>query len=354
MDLPRSILSFQRHCFYPVSGHLNNISVTSATKPALVRNDFFLVTALNIFFQYVLRFTSIKSDFSRLLVIPDVLDLLLPSLFYIYLISVFAEFTLRKHYIYFILPLFWTTVLLLFALLEKDFHFFKYIDTELHFASQVLVFLWKLLLFLKVYQLFTQQRKFNQLPGESLRWLRTLTTFMGMITLVSTFNLSFFTYRWVSVNLELSLVRFLRGVSEFNYIVLTCFIIFINTYFFIRHPEVFARSPLPAGKTSDQNHKKFDDISKNLKALEDKHLLFDSELDESGLAEQLGVKSYLLSQFLNQRLGKSFTEFINEKRIEEAKRLLERAENRDATIFAIGVDSGFRSESSFYFNVSYS
>ena len=326
------------------------LPVGRSNKGSYLLSSLFLVTALNIFFQYVLRFTSIKNDFSRLLVIPDMLDLLLPSLLYTYLISILAEFTLRKHYIYFMLPLFWATVLLLFTLQEKDFHFYKYIDTELHFASQILVFLWKLLLFLKVYQLFRQQRKLNQLPAEALRWLRTLTTFMGMIALVSTFNLSFFTYRWISVDLELSLIRFLRSVSEFNYIVLTCFIIFINTYFFIRHPEVFARSPSPVGKASDQNRKKFDKIFRNLKVLEDQQLLFDSELDEGKLAKQLGVKSYLLSQFLNQRLGKSFTEFINEKRIEEAKRLLEKAENRDTTIFAIGVDSGFRSESSFYFN----
>ena len=310
----------------------------------------FFVVALNIFFQYVLRFTNIKNDFSRLLVIPDVLDLLLPSLLYIYLINIFADFTLRKHYIYFLLPLFWATVLLLFAFLERDFHFHKYIDTELHFVSQTLVFLWKLLLFLKVYQFFVRQRRLNQLQAEPLQWLRTLMIFMELIALVSTFNLLFFIYRWVSIDLELSIVRLLRGVSEFNYIVLTCFIIFINTYFFIRHLEVFGRLPLSAGKVSDQHRKKFDEISKNLKMVEDKQLLFDSELDESGLAKQLGVKSYLLSQFLNQRLGKSFTEFTNEKRIEEAKRLLERAENRDTTIFAIGVDSGFRSESSFYFN----
>lgn len=325
------------------------VPVKKSVKSSYLLSFLFFITALNIFFQYILRFTSVKHDFPRLLVIPDALDLLLPSLLYIYIISVLTDSTFKKHYVYFVVPLLWAVVLLLFTILEKDFHFHKYIDTKLHFLSQILVFLWKLLLFFKTYQLFRWQRKLSGQRVALQEWSRTLMTFMGLITAVSAFNLSFFIYRW-SVDVELSLVRLLRSVSNFNYIIFTCSIIFISTYFFIRRPEVFTRLSSSAPKASNQNLKKFEEILKNLKAIEDQQLLFDSELDENELAKKLGIKPYLLSQFLNQKIGKSFTAFINEKRVEEAKRLLEKVENKDTTIFAIGVDSGFRSESSFYLN----
>ncbi len=60
----------------------------------------------------------------------------------------------------------------------------------------------------------------------------------------------------------------------------------------------------------------------------------------------MGIPSYQLSQFLNDNLGKSFTEFINSHRIEEAKKLIQ--SNLEYTLDAIGSESGFNSKSTFY------
>jgi AraC-like DNA-binding protein len=64
------------------------------------------------------------------------------------------------------------------------------------------------------------------------------------------------------------------------------------------------------------------------------------------LAEELNIRPHLLSQFLNDNVQKSFTQFINEYRIEEAKRLLK--ENTDLKIDAVGMECGFNSSSTFY------
>ena len=64
------------------------------------------------------------------------------------------------------------------------------------------------------------------------------------------------------------------------------------------------------------------------------------------IAKELHVSSHQLSQLLNDNLGKSFALFINEYRIEEAKKLLQ--ENNQFTLEAIGFEAGFSSKSTFY------
>lgn len=70
------------------------------------------------------------------------------------------------------------------------------------------------------------------------------------------------------------------------------------------------------------------------------------ELTLSILAKELNIRPQLLSQFINDNLNKSFTQFINEYRIHEAKRLLK--ESTQFKIDAVGFESGFNSTSTFY------
>jgi len=66
------------------------------------------------------------------------------------------------------------------------------------------------------------------------------------------------------------------------------------------------------------------------------------------LAELLSIPYYQLSQIINQKMEKNFTDFINEYRIEEAKGLLTNPTYRDEKIEGIAYDSGFNTPSSFY------
>ncbi|REC73960.1 AraC family transcriptional regulator [Chryseobacterium rhizosphaerae] len=70
------------------------------------------------------------------------------------------------------------------------------------------------------------------------------------------------------------------------------------------------------------------------------------DLTLSILAKELNIRPQLLSQFINDNLNKSFAQFINEYRIEEAKRLLK--ESAQLKIDAVGFESGFNSSSTFY------
>ncbi|WP_293310182.1 helix-turn-helix domain-containing protein [Pedobacter sp. UBA5917] len=79
---------------------------------------------------------------------------------------------------------------------------------------------------------------------------------------------------------------------------------------------------------------------------ESRKVYTNTELTLSILAKELNIRPQLLSQFINDNLNKSFTHFVNEYRIDEAKRLLK--ESTQFKIDAVGFESGFNSSSTFY------
>ncbi len=82
------------------------------------------------------------------------------------------------------------------------------------------------------------------------------------------------------------------------------------------------------------------------KTMQEKQFYKDTDIKLKDIAKVLNISSHKLSQFLNDNLGKSFASFINEYRINEAKRLL--ILDSQYTIEAIGFEAGFSSKSSFY------
>lgn len=70
-----------------------------------------------------------------------------------------------------------------------------------------------------------------------------------------------------------------------------------------------------------------------------------NELRLSDLAKALDIPVHHLSQLLNQYLNTSFFDFINQQRIDEAKRLMH--ESPKATLLQIAYDAGFNNKTSF-------
>ncbi len=94
--------------------------------------------------------------------------------------------------------------------------------------------------------------------------------------------------------------------------------------------------------TQEQVHK----IAETLTVVKTEKLFKNPDIKLSDIAKRTNVLPHTLSQFLNDNLGKSFSVFINEYRIEEAKNLL--IANANFTIEAIGYESGFNSKSTFF------
>ena len=98
-------------------------------------------------------------------------------------------------------------------------------------------------------------------------------------------------------------------------------------------------------KSSLSDERKQNILSK-LKALgEESNFFLDGTLTMAALAKQIGVSSHHLSQTLNEELGKSYGEYINELRIEHAQQLL--IEQPNVKIEEIGEQAGFNSKSTF-------
>ncbi|HMG94449.1 MAG TPA: helix-turn-helix transcriptional regulator [Chryseolinea sp.] len=76
-------------------------------------------------------------------------------------------------------------------------------------------------------------------------------------------------------------------------------------------------------------------------------LYLESDLTIDTLANKLGTSRHHLSQVLNERIKKTYGDFITDLRLEESCRRLSNRANYRFTIAAVALDSGFSSVSSF-------
>lgn len=72
----------------------------------------------------------------------------------------------------------------------------------------------------------------------------------------------------------------------------------------------------------------------------------DAELNLSRLATALDLSSHQLSELMNSRLGKGFSRYLREQRIDAAKIMLH--DELSASVLSVGVNVGFTSQSNFY------
>ncbi|WP_315817921.1 helix-turn-helix domain-containing protein [Paraflavitalea speifideaquila] len=87
-------------------------------------------------------------------------------------------------------------------------------------------------------------------------------------------------------------------------------------------------------------------IAKLERSILDNELYRNPHLKLSNLAQSINISSHQLSQLLNDNLGKSFSTYINEFRIQEACKLI--STNERLTFEAIGYEVGYNSKSTFY------
>lgn len=66
------------------------------------------------------------------------------------------------------------------------------------------------------------------------------------------------------------------------------------------------------------------------------------------LSNDTKLSTSTLSAVINNEANKSFIDYINEMRVEQAKKLLLDSEYQDYTIVSVGLESGFNSKSAFY------
>ncbi|PBJ06642.1 AraC family transcriptional regulator [Flavobacterium sp. ACN6] len=103
------------------------------------------------------------------------------------------------------------------------------------------------------------------------------------------------------------------------------------------------------GKTSNKKIESADAImwSEKLEnAMFEKSLYKNPNLTLQDLSQEINISSHQLSQFLNTNLGKNFTSYVNEFRINEACKIITSSDK--LTLEAVGYDVGFNSKSTFF------
>ena len=89
-------------------------------------------------------------------------------------------------------------------------------------------------------------------------------------------------------------------------------------------------------------------IDNNLvKALNENLVFLNPNLNIKQLARDIGTNEKYLSQLINKKYKTSYSNFINEFRVNYAKKLLLNVEYENYTLQSIGSMSGFKSKSSF-------
>ncbi|WP_430907940.1 helix-turn-helix domain-containing protein [Maribacter sp. 2-571] len=308
----------------------------------------FLSTSLNIALQYLLRYRHWRNDYPRVLVIPDFLDFLLPALLFLYIQSMIDRKLVSGDIKFLYVPFFFGILLFVSTLVIPDFTVRKYIGSYYHESILLAIFLWKLFLTIKGRHLVYRQQESGRQKAAGW-WPKVLVLFLGFLTLIAFINLghvfivldNFKRDEWV---------KLVQRLVELNFIGFTCSIILITIFFLLKFPKILSNFPHEKGK------KKLNlfDADKHLKKLEElvdqKKIFLDPRLSEQKLADKMEVPYYVLSVLLNDYVEKSFSNYINGKRVEEAKRLLESEKYEKYTILTIAKDSGFRTESVFYVN----
>ncbi len=191
--------------------------------------------------------------------------------------------------------------------------------------------------------------KSNAISEDKKRWLLRLNLFIiGIISF------------WVLSRVEFYLIHSLY--TYYTFWILLCFLLWWVLYHGIFRLQAIAQKKelnayLVATKngtiqTMHSKQRKSTNVSEVItqlyRVMEEEELYKDPLLSRSDLATRLGMSEGYLSQIINQEINKSVIQFVNDYRIEAAKKLLHTPAFDKYAVEAIGLEAGFKSKSAFY------
>ena len=183
----------------------------------------------------------------------------------------------------------------------------------------------------------------------NLNWLKYCIWGIGLIFITATI---------VTLMREIIGVDFGFNADLIFYTEITFFIFFLG-YFGIRHKGIFAENTAKSNqivepKTQGEYKKSgldqtvavsyHDDL---LKIMKEQKPFLEPKLSLGNLAKRMNISVNHLSQIINQYEGINFYDFVNKYRVDEFMLKVADTKNRNFSILAIALDSGFNSKSSF-------
>lgn len=209
------------------------------------------------------------------------------------------------------------------------FPFSKHPDLWACYFIDAIYFQWLIYIILCIpfaYELLTKYRSIHIKSIDF--WL--LSIFLGNLIICLCYLTMYYT-------------SYIAGALSFSFIF---YLMIIFLIFRGKRKEVLQSTPQKYVNKKISNTEADEVIQKLNKVIQDESLFMNSKLKISDLAEHVQLSSHKLSQILNDNLGKNFSSYINDFRIEKAKKMLLEVEN--FSIDAIGQECGFHAKSSFY------
>ncbi len=160
---------------------------------------------------------------------------------------------------------------------------------------------------------------------------------------------------WASYLLVLTSLSAFFGIFVELRVIGALFAMFtVSSFFLVGHRLSVFFELSPPGQRQDTRLQSIDKVAlrkKLIHVMEKEHIYRVEELNLSMLSESIStekkkISPEQLSEFINLEHNKNFNSFVNDYRINEAKRLL--LSNSDMNVLSIGLEVGFNSKSTFY------
>lgn len=147
---------------------------------------------------------------------------------------------------------------------------------------------------------------------------------------------------------------FLYEITSYYYInIASTFFVFVLVYFTIRHSRFYHETterpqPAPRYHKSGLSAAKAEQVLQHLDHLMDsEHLYRQQGITQAQIAKILDTSSNHLSQALNEKRSRKFSDYLNAYRVNDVKRRMEDPGNKHLTLLALAEQSGFGSKASF-------
>jgi len=287
---------------------------------------------------------------------PVGMELLLPPLIYLYILSLTeADFKLNKQKLWHLLPgslyAIYDILVYLLTVVENDMLAKRLVSESLYFDQSniiedyliVVLSITYIVLGYKVvityFSWLTQFNNHKQLP--IYRWLKNILVWGALLGFVLTVNQFLATFslameessnRWRFFNLLVAFVTYYIGFMGYK-----------NDNLKIHDSKESLRSL--SSQLNSNHYQKTASLLR--KKLEDEAVYLDNELTLKDLAETLEVTPESLSRVINHSFEVSFRELINQYRVNHVKKLLKET-NDEHSILDLALASGFNSQASFY------
>ncbi len=227
-----------------------------------------------------------------------------------------------------------------------------YFQTDLYLLTQPIIDVLAIVSFL-IYSYYARQKilayhgwvkdNFSDDHRYNLNWLFRLSSIFLMFLAIWLF---YFCFDYFFFDYQLSFYDYYPF-----HLILAVIAIWLSAESFLQSSIVFPEKTIHQKEESKEPVELNEDHQEKAnwlkQQIEENKLYLDADLSLSSLAETIELHPNLVSKLINDGLGKTFSDCINEYRVQAVIKQLENPELQNANFLAIAFDCGFNSKATF-------